>query len=144
MASPTELQLRGLILSAADLRQLTEWPEALIEDYLNILNNLVTLSNEIDEKEGSLKTTIVITSSPYTPTTEDNEILVDTTAEDISITLPPGINGTQYRITNIGKVGNEAIIIPDGLELLFGDNTSEPIYDLETFIITYTNVEGWY
>ena len=41
-------QLRGLVLSALDLKALTDWPDALVEDYLNIVDNLITLSNLID------------------------------------------------------------------------------------------------
>lgn len=44
----TSEQLKGLYLSAADLRSLTDWPEALIEDYLNLLENIVLLGEEID------------------------------------------------------------------------------------------------
>jgi hypothetical protein len=40
--------LRGLILSAAELRELhPEWSEAMIEDYLNIFENIITLSEAI-------------------------------------------------------------------------------------------------
>ncbi len=37
-----------LSLSAGDLRDLTSWPDALIEDYLSILRNLLSLANIID------------------------------------------------------------------------------------------------
>jgi hypothetical protein len=40
-------RLRGLILSAVELRKLTDWDEAVIEDYLNIIDNLLTLSEEV-------------------------------------------------------------------------------------------------
>jgi hypothetical protein len=42
------LQLRGLALSAADLQSLTDWPDALIEDYLNILNSLEDITSVVD------------------------------------------------------------------------------------------------
>jgi uncharacterized small protein (DUF1192 family) len=48
--------LQRLILSAVDLKALTSgqrpgepWPDALIEDYLNILRDLVLLADAIDE-----------------------------------------------------------------------------------------------
>ena len=53
MPDPTlQTKLRGLILSAADLRTLSDWPGALIEDYLNILDNLTLIADEIDTKAG--------------------------------------------------------------------------------------------
>jgi len=39
-------QLRGLVLSATELRALTDWPEALIEDYLNIIDNIIALATD--------------------------------------------------------------------------------------------------
>jgi len=53
MPTPTlTSQLSGLLLSAADIKVLTNWPHAMIEDYLNILDNLTTLANNIDLKAG--------------------------------------------------------------------------------------------
>jgi hypothetical protein len=55
MAS-TSSSLQRLILSATDLKNLTSgqkagepWPDALVEDYLNILRDLVLLADSIDE-----------------------------------------------------------------------------------------------
>ena len=49
MPDPKTIELlRGLVLSASDLRALTDWPEALIEDYLNIVDNLILLANTLD------------------------------------------------------------------------------------------------
>lgn len=52
----TALSLQRLILSATDLKLLTSqqkpgepWPDALIEDYLNILRDLVLLADIIDQ-----------------------------------------------------------------------------------------------
>jgi hypothetical protein len=119
MATSTELQLRGLILSSSDLRQLTSeggnpWPDALIEDYLNILNNLITLSQSIDEKNDIIKSTTVVVATPYTPTDTDEEIFVDTTAQPITITLPKGQDGRNYRIINIGASNNDVTLTPCG------------------------------
>lgn len=47
MAS-TSSQLRGLVLSASEIRELTGWSDAMVEDYLNILSNLITLADSID------------------------------------------------------------------------------------------------
>lgn len=55
----TKERLKGLILSAKDLRELTDWPGSLIEDYLTILDNLITLATTIDvEVDKELETLI--------------------------------------------------------------------------------------
>ena len=49
MPDPTTAsELRGLVLSAAELKAMTDWPDALVEDYLNLLDNLVLLSEKVD------------------------------------------------------------------------------------------------
>ena len=39
-------KLRGLVLSAVELREMIDWPEALIEDYLNLISNLESKHQE--------------------------------------------------------------------------------------------------
>jgi hypothetical protein len=46
----TTESLRGLVLSATDLRSLTDWPDALIEDYLNIIDNIITIAAAVDDE----------------------------------------------------------------------------------------------
>lgn len=80
MADPTTLsKLRGLVLSASEIKNLTDWPDALIEDYLNILDNLVTISNlldvEISQKLEEVPTSFLNGSIPFADSgflTEDN------------------------------------------------------------------------
>ena len=140
----TAQRLRGLILSAADLQRLTDWPDALIEDYLNILDNLITLANEVDTKNDIIKNTTVVTTSPYTPLPTDEEIFVDTDLGPISVTLPVGINGTNYRIINVGSSGNDVTLIPALTDKLFGYNENERIADNEVLVMTFETNEGWY
>lgn len=47
MASTVE-QLRGLVLSATELRAMTNWPSALIEDYLSLIENILVLAEFLD------------------------------------------------------------------------------------------------
>lgn len=146
MASTTELRLRGLVLSAADLQDLTGWPQALIEDYLNIVDNLITISNEVDKKNDFVKTVTLVdpTMSPYSITYDDEEIFFDTSTGDIIALLPEGIDGTNYRLVSIGTGGNKVDLTPDGLELLFGVNAVEHIYDYERLLATYSeSAGGW-
>lgn len=49
MPDPTTTErLRGLVLSANDLKSLVDWPDPLIEDYLTILDNLLAVAAVID------------------------------------------------------------------------------------------------
>ena len=84
MASDIERDLRGLVLSATELRDMhPTWDGAFIEDYLNILNNLVTivghLDAEIDKKIEETDTDLTDGSIPYADSnllTEDNTNLL--------------------------------------------------------------------
>lgn len=49
--SATELRL---ILSAAEIKGLTGWPDAMVQDYLNILSDLINFANAIDELQGAV------------------------------------------------------------------------------------------
>ena len=44
----TAQEFRRLVLSASEIKQATGWGDAMVEDYLNILNDLITLANAID------------------------------------------------------------------------------------------------
>jgi len=73
MPSPTtQNRLKGLVLSALDLKSLVDWPEALVEDYLNILDNLIlladTLDIEIDKNIEEISTDFTDGSIPFKET----------------------------------------------------------------------------
>ena len=44
----TQEELKGFYFSAAELKALTDWPDALIEDYLTISENIINIVNKID------------------------------------------------------------------------------------------------
>ena len=47
MASIQE-QLESLVLSATEVKDLTSWPDAMVEDYLNIIRNLIIIASSTD------------------------------------------------------------------------------------------------
>jgi len=49
MADPTLNNLSQLILSGLEIKELTGWPDAMVEDYLNILRDLILLATTVDE-----------------------------------------------------------------------------------------------
>lgn len=65
----TELRLKGLILSAHELKAMTGWPDALVEDYLNLLDNFITIGGlldiEIDQKIEEVPTNFANGSIPF-------------------------------------------------------------------------------
>ena len=54
MASAVDL-LDSLLLSAVEVRDMTGWPDEMIEDYLNIVRNFASISSVIDDNEGTLQ-----------------------------------------------------------------------------------------
>jgi hypothetical protein len=71
MPDPSTIErLRGLILSASELRSMhPEWSAAMIEDYLDILDNFLTiaelLDTEIDKKIEDIATDFTDGSIPF-------------------------------------------------------------------------------
>jgi hypothetical protein len=140
-------KLRGLVFSAVELREKhPDWDDAFTEDYLSIIENIVNIANEVDLKNDIIKTTVLITfaDTPYTPLATDEEIFIDTDDGPIDITLPVGIDGTNYRMINVGSSKNNANLIPALTDKVFGVNASEKIADAEVLIMTFEDTEGWY
>lgn len=129
MPDPTLVsQLRGLILSAADLRALSDWPGALIEDYLNILDNLTLLSDSIDTKAGYAEFQSVTISGGVI--TLDGEypfrvLTVDTeggAATDDLDSISGGTDGERVILQSTDN--SRTVIIKDGAGLLLQANFS--------------------
>jgi len=145
--SDVTARLRGLVLSAVELREKhPTWDDAFTEDYLTIIENIIEVANEVDLKNDIIKATtlVVFADTPYTPLATDEEIFIDTDGGAISITLPPGIDGTNYRMINTGTSGNDITLVPALTDKLFGFNANEKIIDFEVLIMTFETSEGWY
>lgn len=132
-------------MSAHELRMMfPDWPVEFVEDYLNLIDNLVVVANDVDQKNDIIKNTTLVTSSPYGVLSDDEEIFYNTNAGDIIAQLPEGIDGTNYRHINVGNNGFKVILTPFGTDKLFGDNASENIFDEEVFLTTFETIEGWW
>lgn len=92
----------------------------------------------------NIQNVVRVISSPYTIKVSDDVIFVDTDGGDIIVNLPEGVEGTCYRIINVGNSGNEIVLTPFGLELLNGINSSESLIDGESLDLIYQSTEGWY
>jgi len=103
--------LRGLALSANELKSLTDWPDALVEDYLNIVDNLITITDLWDNVLKILTVLNIILGSG----TASRLLATGVDTELVSVTnLAAWIAGTanQITITDDGD-GTITISIPD-------------------------------
>ena len=77
---PTIQRLRRLALTASEIKSLTGWPDAMIEDYLNIINSIITIASlldvEIDQKIEEIDTDFSDGSIPYS---DDGKLVEDNT-----------------------------------------------------------------
>lgn len=69
-------ELRRLNLSATEIKLLTGWPDSMVEDYLNILQNFLDIQAEIDINGATL--------SALTVRVDQNEVDISGNAADIS------------------------------------------------------------
>lgn len=145
MASAVD-NLRGLVLSASELSKMhPEWSDAMIEDYLTIIENLLTVAEIVDEKQDTLRTVVNVTTadSPFLVNDVDQQYVIDTDLGDVLIVLNKGVNGRTYRMTNVGSSGNKAVIAPILGDTLFGED-GENLFDAETLDMTFESEEGWW
>lgn len=103
----------------------------------------ITFANALITSEGRLVNTTRVTGNTTLDTTHHN-VFADTDGGAITITLPAGVAGTNYRIANTGSSGNSITITPDGSELLLGSNSNFTLLDGEVLIMTYESTEGWW
>jgi len=95
---------------------------------------------------GSIRniTRIDNTDSPYTALSTDYNIFADTDGGAITILLPEGIEGTEYRVVNVGTSSNLLTVTPDGTEKLLGVNASKTANDGTVVVLAYETTEGWW
>jgi len=142
MVDLTRNNLRGLVLSAAEIREMTKrssdtaWPDALIEDYLTQLENSIILSETIDsiESGGTLLNVTRVASTPYMILSTDAILLVDATGGNIVVTLPTaiGIEGKTYIIEKIDDTTNIVTVDGNGAETINSDSQFDLLCQYES------------
>ena len=146
MADSAVDKLRGLVLSAAELGKMNPgWTDAMIEDYLTILENIANIAIIVDEKQDILRAVVNVTfaDSPFLVNDVDQDYVIDTTAGDVAMVLNAGVDGRTYRMTSVGTAGNKATITPAGGQTIYGA-ASENLYDAETLDMAFESVQGWW
>lgn len=138
--------LIGHRFSASELKGISQWPGPLVEEFLSLFDNFILISDVINQKQDLLRTVVSVTfaDSPYNIVDIDQIIDFDTTDGDIVANLPDGVGGRYYRMTDVATTGNKVVLNPSGDELLFGQNSSENIYNAETLIMIFKDPQGWW
>ncbi len=102
----------------------------------------ITFANDTITSAGRIANTDRYTSN-QTLNSANNIVLGDTDGGAFTITLPAGVDGTHYKISNVGSSGNTLTLTPDGSELLVGANANFDLFDGETLDLSYETTEGW-
>lgn len=124
------LRLRGLILSSADLQQLTDWKEQIIEDYLNIVDNITQVAVSID-----VGATIDIQNrtGDYTTIKNDGLVLANASLNTVTISLDDTAIAGQSHVIKciddtfsclVGRNGNEIDGVAESFELFRDESIS--------------------
>ena len=115
---------------------------------LNIVANAVTATDDLEMTARTIKTTggRVVTTTRYTTTqaipVTDHAVFCDTDDGAFTVTLPAGVDGQEFFITNCGSGGFALTIACNGAETINGDAT-QLIYDAESVHVVYETTEGW-
>lgn len=86
---------------------------------------------------------ILVGDSPYDALAADQVIFCQTDGGAITVNLPAGIEGTNYKIINCGSSGNDVTIDGDAAETVIGDLT-QTLADGEVLELHYNAIEGWW
>jgi hypothetical protein len=114
MVDSLTTQLNGLQFSASELRELTDWPEALIEDYLSLLNNFNTVATAVDPISGLTANRLVGTGSTgviasindlsyFVKSASANQVAVANNGDGtVSLSLPQDIDtGANFQVASV-------------------------------------------
>jgi len=103
-------------------------------------------SAQLHTTQGRIVGTTRFTSGPQTLDETHHIVYCDTDGGAWTLNLPAGIDGTEYRIINVGGSGNDLTIDPNGSETLlgFGAGVSFDLVDSEALILHYETTEGWW
>ena len=122
--------LRGLVLSAIEIKSLTGWPDAMVEDYLNILDNLISLAEAIDENDtDNVDISNSILSSAllplkYQPTsdtvsadysTAGDQILLCSNSDRVTVTLSD--TPDDFEFVKVKRTNGEIVIDGNGKQI---------------------------
>ena len=138
MAS-TESLLQRLVLSASEIKYLTKWRDAMVEDYLNILRDLITLANSIDSGSQSIVVSTLFGRAEvndvdlmpiFNQVTEANALPMFTVSQSPVDVLSVSANHT--------TAGDEIVIVTSNITVFLNPEPAE----LERVIIKRNTASG--
>lgn len=114
-----------------------------MEDFRRSMEQLARRIDIAMNRLDRLEATGRVTAST-TLTASQRNVLVNTDGGAVTITLPAGVAGTYYRITNSGSSVNDVTVTPNGTEDLLGSNSSTTVSDGNSLVIIFDETDGWY
>jgi len=101
----------------------------------------LTVSGKIVSSGGRIINTTRVATT-YTVLTSDDSVFCDTDGGAFTATLPAGVDGQKFYITNCGSSNNNLTLSADGAELINGLG-SQTLGDEDSIVIIYETTEGW-
>jgi len=103
----------------------------------------ITIEGELKTESGQIAKTTRITGATTLDETH-HVVFCDTDGSAFTVTLPAGVEGTEYRIINVGTSNNDVTIDADGTaETVLGAATQD-VSDGEILDMHYNATEGWW
>lgn len=94
---------------------------------------------------GLIKTNLIDgNDTPYQLLSSDNVLFCDTDNKAMTVLLPLGVDGKEYRIVNTGSTAKDVTLLPKDLELLLGLNSSVALTPGDVLIIVFRTKTGWW
>jgi hypothetical protein len=139
MSSLSE-KIKGLQLNAVDLKLLTIWPTPVIEDYLSLFDSLTYITESIDAGAGL---NIEIITTDYTAQTPDGAILLNASANDITVKL--SISASEGQEHSLKCIDNtfQCFIDPQG-KTIDGSNSIIEIFLYESITVKADSNGNWW
>jgi len=111
-----------------------------VVSYINITGGAL-FSDTVQTAGGRIVDTTRQTTT-YTALVTDDAIYCDTDGAAWTLTLPAGVDGQRFFITNCGSSGNDLTIDGNGAEEINGE-TTQLLSDEDSIIIIFETTEGW-
>lgn len=156
MASTYE-RLLGLSLSAVEVRELTGWPESMVNDYISLIEGLIELANLLDFGNSFAANvqkqiiTLPILPEKFTPkavvtnanyTSIGEEIIICNNVADITITL--NANPDNFEEINIKRTSGVVNINGNG-KLIDGKTDLKLILQYINLHLVYSvETDSWF
>ncbi len=111
-------------------------------DLVTLASDVVTIAGKVVSTVGRVIATTRATTT-YTILVTDHAVFCDTDGGAFTATLPAGVDGQEFKISNTGTSSNNLTVAPNGSELLIGVNSNFILADGESLNLVFESTEGW-